>query len=393
MLTQQSRIVITDTNRKSGQRWGTIRETKGYTERLDEEPNQQDLSDHRLNSFGSHPSAISYSEQKKIRANASSYGNPVTFTAGDRPFHAIDSLPETAWTVGAFNKVIGEELNLSFDEKIPVEKIRFAQVNGIGQNRWVTKVRVHFNDRSIDVQLGEVSRSEPGQIVQFDSVISSSARIEILETDVGKLDYYAGVTGVGFSTIQINDISPEESIRMPSDILNILNILQQDLGSELVVIASRERSDPLDPIRSDPEEMISRSFSTPWKRDFHLGGNVRLSTEANSSLIDELLGIEKISLEASSSLSGDLSSSPRSAFDSNFDTAWRTGIGNPIDSFLVYETEDIQAFKNISVTYIADGNHSVPRRITLYADGVPLSSVSTPGKISAEGIKLSLIHI
>ena len=384
MLTQQSRIVITDTNRKSGQRWGTIRETKGYTERLDEEPNQQDLSDHRLNSFGSHPSTISYSEQKRIRANASSYGNPVTFTAGDRPFHAIDSLPETAWTVGAFNKVIGEELNLSFDEKIPVEKIRFAQVNGIGQNRWVTKVRVHFNDQSIDVQLGEVSRSEPGQIVQFDSVISSSARIEILETDVGKLDYYAGVTGVGFSTIQINDISPEESIRMPSD---ILNILQQDLGSELVVIASRERSDPLDPIRSDPEEMISRSFSIPWKRDFHLGGNVRLSTEANSSLIDELLGIEKISLEASSSLSGDLSSSPRSAFDSNFDTAWRTGIGNPIDSFLVYETEDIQAFKNISVTYIADGNHSVPRRITLYADGVPLSSVSTPGKISAEGIK------
>ena len=60
MLTQQSRIVITDTNRKSGQRWGTIRETKGYTERLDEEPNQQDLSDHRLNSFGSHPTAISY---------------------------------------------------------------------------------------------------------------------------------------------------------------------------------------------------------------------------------------------------------------------------------------------------------------------------------------------
>ena len=98
MLTQQSRIVITDTNRKSGQRWGTIRETKGYTERLDEEPNQQDLSDHRLNSFGSHPSTISYSEQKRIRANASSYGNPVTFTAGDRPFHAIDSLPETAWT-------------------------------------------------------------------------------------------------------------------------------------------------------------------------------------------------------------------------------------------------------------------------------------------------------
>ncbi|SVE34868.1 uncharacterized protein METZ01_LOCUS487722, partial [marine metagenome] len=194
MLTPEARIVITDTNRKSGQRWGTIRETKGYTERLNEEPIRLDLSDHRLNPLGTHPSTISFSEQKETQVTASSYGNPVTFTAGDRPFHAIDSFPETSWTVGAFNKVIGEELRLSFDEKITIDKIRFAQVNGIGQNRWMTKVRVHFDDDHIDVELDEVSRSEPGQVVEFDSLFSSSVRIEILETDVGGLDYYAGVT-------------------------------------------------------------------------------------------------------------------------------------------------------------------------------------------------------
>ena len=381
LLTPEARIVITDTNRKAGQRWGTIRETKGYTERLDEEPVRLDLSDHRLNSLGSHPSTISFSEQKVIEVTASAYGNPVTFTAGDRPFHAIDQFPETSWTVGAFNKVIGEELRLSFDEKISIDKIRFAQVNGIGQNRWITKVRVHFDDERIDVELGEVSRSEPGQMIEFDSIFSSSLTIEILETDVGKLDYYAGVTGVGFSTIRVNDISPSESIRMPT---GILKTLENDLGSELVVLVSRERSDPLDPIRSDPEEMISRTFTTPWERDFDLKGDVRLSTDAKSALIDQLLGLDKISLKASTSLSGHLSSSPRSAFDLNFDTAWRTGIGNPINSSLVYETEKVQTFENITVTYVADGNHSVPRKITLFADGVPLSSLSTPGKITAE---------
>ena len=381
MLTPEARIVITDTNRKSGQRWGTIRETKGYTERLNEEPIRLDLSDHRLNPLGTHPSTISFSEQKETQVTASSYGNPVTFTAGDRPFHAIDSFPETSWTVGAFNKVIGEELRLSFDEKITIDKIRFAQVNGIGQNRWMTKVRVHFDDDHIDVELDEVSRSEPGQVVEFDSLFSSSVRIEILETDVGGLDYYAGVTGVGFSTIRVNDISPSESIRMPTDIVETLG---QDVGSEFVVLVSRERSDPLDPIRSDPEEIISRTFTTPWERDFYLKGDVRLSTDAKSSLIDQLLGLEKISLKASSSLSGHLSSSPRSAFDSNFDTAWRTGIGNPINSALVYETEKAETFENITITYLADGNHSVPRKITLFADGIPVSSLSTPGKITEE---------
>ena len=209
-----------------------------------------------------------------------------------------------------------------------------------------------------------------------------------METDIGKLDYYAGVTGVGFSTIQINNISPQETIQMPTD---IVNILEEDIGSEFIILASRERSDPLDPIRSDPEEMIARSFTIPWERDFYLNGDVRFSTDTDSSTIDELLGIGKVSLTASTSLSGDLNSSPRSAFDSNLDTAWRTGIGNPIDSFLIYETEEEQNYDNISITYITDGNHSVPRRITLYADDIALSSVSTPGKILGETSKTETV--
>ena len=145
--------------------------------------------------------------------------------------------------------------------------MRFAQVNGIGQNRWITKIRVIFDNESVDLNLNDLSRSEPGQIVEFDSVTSSKIIVEILETDVGKLDYYAGVTGVGFSTIKVNDIKPEEFIRMPTD---LLQIVEDDVGSELLILVSRVRSEPLDPIRSDPEEMISRSFSIPWEREFEL---------------------------------------------------------------------------------------------------------------------------
>ena len=378
MITPDARLVITDSNRKAGQRWGTIRETKGYTERIDEDPLRLDLSDHRLDSTGVDPSTMTVSEQFQIKATASAYGNPVTFTAGDRPFHAIDSFPETAWTVGAFNEVEGEKLVLQLDDILPIKQMRFAQVNGIGQNRWITKIRVSFDNESVDLNLNDLSRSEPGQIVEFDSVTSSKIIIEILETDVGKLDYYAGVTGVGFSTIKVNDIKPEEFIRMPTD---LLQIVEDDVGSELLILVSRERSEPLDPIRSDPEEMISRSFSIPWEREFELSGKVRLSTDVDSAKIDGLLGIDRIRLLSSSSISGDIDSAPRSAFDSNVDTAWRTSIGDPRNSWILYETDELQSYGNISLTYFADGNHSVPRQMTLYADNIEISSTTTPGKI------------
>ncbi len=381
MITPAARLVITDSNRKAGQRWGTIRETKGYTEGIEEIPPTSDLSDHRLSTLGVEPSTMTVSEQIKMKVTASAYGNPVTFTAGDRPFHAIDSFPETAWTVGAFNKVIGEKLFLSFDKALPIKQIRFAQVNGIGQNRWITKIRVHFDDHFVDLNLSEISRSEPGQIAKFDSITSSKVSLEILETDVGKLDYYAGVTGVGFSTIKINDVVPDELIRMPTDLMEILD---EDVGAELVVLASRERSDPLDAIRSDPEEMISRSFSIPWDRDFELEGKVRLSSDPATALTDQLLGIKDLRLSASSSMSGDIYSAPRSAFDSELATAWRPSIGNPENSWILYEVDGPKTFDTVSVAYLADGNHSVPRKMTLYADDVEISSLITPGKISKD---------
>ena len=67
-------------------------------------------------------------------------------------------------------------------------------------------------------------------------------------------------------------------------------------------------------------------------------------------------------------MSGDIYSAPRSAFDSELATAWRPSIGNPENSWILYDMDEPKTFGTVSVTYLADGNHSVPRKMTLYAD-------------------------
>src|SRR5690606_8558019 len=44
-------LLITDSNRKAGQRWGVVHETEGQTETASEEPLETDPSDNRLPLF------------------------------------------------------------------------------------------------------------------------------------------------------------------------------------------------------------------------------------------------------------------------------------------------------------------------------------------------------
>ena len=50
-LEQGAVLVVTDTNRRAGQRWGSIRHTRGYTERAGEELLDEDPTDNRLDVF------------------------------------------------------------------------------------------------------------------------------------------------------------------------------------------------------------------------------------------------------------------------------------------------------------------------------------------------------
>ena len=393
-----SRIVLTDSNRKDGHRWGTIRETAGYTERADEQAMDLDLSDHALAVIGDRPGVQTVAVQRGLRVDASGYGNPVTFTPGDRPFHAVDGDPTTAWSVGAFNHVVGERLVLTTDEPIPVDRLLLQQARLRGQNRWISELAIGLDERpALLVNLDATSHSAPGQMIALpDMGVVSRITLEIRATDVGQLDNYAGVTGVGFAEVTmsvavtasgdpsgIGSVVADETIALPTDLTDAVRAVGlADPGAEIAVVFTRQRSDPRDPIRTEPERSMDRTFEVPWDRLFRLQGEARLSSHAPDSLFHAVLGDPASgTATATGSLAGDLASRARSAFDDDPLTAWQAPIGPQEGHTVTLALADPREFLDLSLTYRADGLHSAPRTVTVVGDDGPVGTVDLPGTL------------
>ncbi|HMA46946.1 MAG TPA: alpha-(1-_3)-arabinofuranosyltransferase family protein, partial [Frankiaceae bacterium] len=96
-------LLLTDSNRRRAERWGTIRENYGYVERAGETPLREDPSDARLPVFsGAGDDSRTVAEQRGVASVvATGYGNPVAYAPADRPSNAFDGDPDTAWRVGA----------------------------------------------------------------------------------------------------------------------------------------------------------------------------------------------------------------------------------------------------------------------------------------------------
>jgi len=379
-----ARLVLTDTNRLQGRRWGTIRETTGYTERWDEEVTGSDLSDQRLDVLPNRPGTLTVARQTGIRVDASGYGNPVTFTAGDRPFHAVDGRLDTAWTVGAFNDVVGENLTLTLDEPAPLRSLTFVQARSLGQNRWITELRIHLDDRVMDVILDATSRTPPGQVVDLNGLEVKVVVLEVRGTDIGLLDHYSGMTGVGFAEVRIDGVVADETILLPTDLGNLLG---DDTGAELVVLITRQRSDPRDPIRAEPERAMDRTFELPWARTFVLRGEARWSAHADDSLLDDP---SAPAVRATASLAGDLRSRGRSAFDDDPATAWQPPIGPQAGQAVTITYLAPRIFRDLALTYRADGLHSAPSAVTVLVDGAVIGTSTLPGTLVASGDLVSV---
>ncbi|HYF46876.1 MAG TPA: alpha-(1-_3)-arabinofuranosyltransferase family protein, partial [Acidimicrobiales bacterium] len=165
-------LVVTDSNRKRARRWGTVRENEGYTERAGEEPLVDDPSDNRLEVFpdGGDDEATVSVQRGGATVSATAYGNPVTYTPGDRAAYAMDGDPTTAWRVGAFAEVTGERLVIELDEPLTTNEIRLLQPRARTTNRFITDVRLRFDEGpDVEATLDETSYAGAGggQTVTF----------------------------------------------------------------------------------------------------------------------------------------------------------------------------------------------------------------------------------
>ncbi|MDE0067929.1 MAG: alpha-(1-_3)-arabinofuranosyltransferase family protein [Acidimicrobiaceae bacterium] len=399
VLAEPSRIVITDANARRARRWGTLRENRGAVERSGEVPLADDPTDNRLELFGAleQRSDLEADDSRTVAVQegdftvqASAYGNPVTYTNDDRAFFAVDGDLDTAWVVAAFAEARGEFLEFDFDSATQVSEMTFVQPQNAA-NRHITEVEIRADGPSFEnlllgrFTLGPQSRSLAGQRVEFAETTASKLRVEITDLDFGVHATYPGVSPVGFAEVLIGP-SPQplrETIRTPVALVEALGS-RLDVH-DLSVVLTRERSDPKEPVREDPEAELHRWVPMTAGRGFGISGSARLSATAPESQIDFLLGRSEtpdglpITARSSGRLPGDLKSAASFAFDNDPDTAWRGVFGSQAGQWLEFEMAEPVHVERLVIDVVADDLHSLPRRILVRLDGEEAGELAIDG--------------
>ncbi len=383
-------LVVTDSNRTRGERWTTVRHTRGYTETAGEEPLASDPTDNRLPLFpdeGDDATTVT-AERGGVEAQATSYGNPITFTTEERPSLAVDGDMDTAWRTAAFSDARGERIELTLAETMTTDHVTLTQPTNGGRNRFITEVRLRFDGGDpLDVELGRESRDEPGQIVSFPSRSFDTLSVEILADSVGFVPRYAGQSSLGFAEIAIGDDPPvqDDAIAVPTDLLDAVG--DADIDHPLAFTLSRQRQDPTDTTRLDEEQRLERLISLPSTRTFSVEGDARLFRRTPSYVIDETLGRPHDGsvtwVRASSRLNGDVHT-PAAAFDGDPATAWTTVRAEPQRQWVEVLLTEPVTVGTIPLTVIADGRHSVPTEVEVSVDGTVVARVPLPEIIDSE---------
>lgn len=379
-------LVVTDSNRRRGERWTTVRFTRGYTEPAGLRPMRRDLTDNRLVVFegaGDDARTVAVHEGG-ISANATSYGNPITFSPEERPALAVDGDVTTAWRTSAFAPIRGERLRLTLDEPVTTDHITLVQPTTGEINRWITKVRLRFDgSRTFDADLGLESREPPGQQLTFSERSFTTLEIEVLDDTGGERPRYGGLSSAGFAEVQIGEGGPvlDELVRPPVNLL--VRAGEASLDRPLAFVLTRLRSAPTETTRNDEELAIARLLDVPVARSYRLAADVRLSPRASDDVLDALVGIPAeasggITALSSARLQGDRTARASAAIDGDTETAWSHEFGQQEGAWIDIRSARPFRTKQLDLAVIADGRHSVPTALTIDVDGERAATVQVP---------------
>jgi hypothetical protein len=387
-------LVLTDTDQKQLDTWGTLDDDQGYVEQAGETPLTPDPAEQPIDLF---PGGGSASQTVAVLAGvrsvqATSYGNVITNTPEDQAERAVDGNPATAWTEGAFGPATGQRLAITLDRRVTTDHLTLLQAQGPSQNRSITRATIRFDGgRPLEVTLGASSRRGTGQVVRFPTRSFGTVSITVDATSAGARTSYAGLSGVGLAEVGIPGVAPvSETLRLPTDLLGRAGAASA--SHELVVALDRLRA-PTVPPRTDPEASLDRTFTLPTARTFSLGGTARISTLDSDFQVGQLLGggpgpgrtagtagagargatgaaaATVVASNSSSRLPGDLQAGAAAAIDGNPATAWVPGLGKQAGNWVQFSFDRPVTFGSLDLRVVADGRHSIPTRITLSTAG------------------------
>ncbi len=383
-------LLLTDSNRKRAERWGTVRENYGYVETATGKPLEKDPNDARLPVFpdqtpADQTVAIDYGVKD---IEASNYGNAVSYAPSDRPYYAFDGDPSTSWKVGAFADARGERIKLTTLKPVTSDHVTLVQPYNVPATRWITKGKLTFDGpggkTTVDVDLSAASREKAGQVVTFPSRTFTSVEFTITATSNGTLPTYDGQSGVGLAELSVPGVKADEVLRLPENLFSAAGTDGAD--QRLTVMLTRDRANPQEPFKTDTELSMARQFTLPTKRTFGIGGTARISAQAPDAILDELIGRtdnaagdpKAVTATSSAAMPGSLNARASSAADGNPKTAWTNAFGGNIGSWVQLNASSTTTLSKLNLQVIADGRHSVPTALKLIVDGKQVRTLTLP---------------
>ena len=409
-LRDERTLVVTDTNRKRGQRWTQLRYIEGFTETPDGGVLRTDRSDSRLEVQDDRPGTQTVVEQRGLSVQATDYGTPIGYYTEHRPAMAADGDPATAWRVAAFDDPVGERIELTTEAPVSTDQITVLQPFDESLNRTITEVELRFDgDDPMQVALGEESLAAPGQQIDIGDRTFSTLSIEIVADSAGRRPGYAGLTSVGFAEIDVAGLQVTEVVRMPSDLLDAAGF--RSTRYPLSILQTRVRLAATDAERVDEERSMRRVVDLPARRTYEVRGTARLSTDAPGVLLDRLLGRDGDPVvTADAFLPGGFRHLPSNVLDGDPETGWTSRFAIPEESWLRVAAPDPVSTDRIGIQWVQDAEHSVPTAVEILVDdasigvfdlaGTPIAdgrqqhaTIQLPGSVTAQTVEVRFVGV
>jgi len=374
-------LIVTDTARRRARRWDTLRDDVGLTERARQHAIGEDVNDFRYEITGDLTDGDrTVVETKGATVEATAYGDRSAYIPSERPALAFDGDLRTAWRVAGGDLPDGDRLEVRLHAPVSTDGITLVQP--LDADRVITKVRVRLDGGApIDVALDDSSRTEAGQRVTFPPQRVQRIDVEPLEVGEGPS------ASVGFAEVRLDGVGRgtplvDEVVRVPSRLLRRAGpaAARRPVG----FVFSRARTDPAEHGRGDEELALVRRFVLPSsagvERGFAVSGTARVDPNAPDPTLDVVFGTTAPGVEFRSSghRKGDARARASRAFDGLVATAWDAPFGEQVGQWVEADLAQPTAVDGTTITVLADGRHSVPTKIRVEADGVPVTTLELP---------------
>jgi arabinofuranan 3-O-arabinosyltransferase len=388
-LPEDTVLVLTDSNRKRGERWSRMFNNFGYTEQAGEKPMVRNELNQPLEVFeGTGDDARTVTEMRGMvkQVQATTYGDTILgFTPTQRPAKVIDGDVDTSWAINLGLPVTDERLRIDLARPLTTDHVNLVQLLGEDMERWVTDVTLRFDGGSpVRATLDNSSREEDGQTISFPSRTFSSLEITINKIRDIETLFRVKRNAVGFAEVRLQDengnpIVVDETARLPQDMLT--NLGSSSTAHPLAIVLSPDVMD---------DQSMRRIFTLPAARSFSLSGTATVSRNADDDAVDRGLGIPDASEGGVTATSKHTFGRPgaraSSAIDGDLDTAWNTPLGTkPPKEWLKIEVPNRISFDHLDLALVADGRHSVPTQLEIVSDEGDKRVVDIPPAIALDG--------